>query len=303
MVVAVVMMRGAGHAARPLAHAEGQGESQPLAIHSRLCLDISRTFVRYIVTDLTQTPDPRLARFARPPLALWELTLTGARDITPHMRRLTFAAAGLDGFDHRPGQDLVLMMDNAGGEPLRRHYTVRDRTVDSLTIDVVLHGHGGPAERWAIEARPGDRLDARGPRGRTSLNPDADWHLFAGDETCLPGIFAMLETLPPSARAFAFIEVQDKADRQYLDAVCDLDLEWLVRDGPALPASLGLIERVALFAPPPGRGQAYLIGETSTVQTLRRGLLARGLDKDQITAEGYWRPGRQGGHDHIRDEG
>jgi NADPH-dependent ferric siderophore reductase len=218
------------------------------------------------------------------------------------MRRLTFAAGGLDGFDHRPGQDLVLMLDNPEGEPLRRHYTIRDRDADSLTLDFVLHGHGGPAERWAIEARPGDRLDARGPRGGTSLNPDVDWHLFVGDETCLPGIFAMLETLPRSARAFAFIEVEDKADRQYLDADCDLDLEWLVRGGPAVPASLALIERVALFAPPPGRGHAYVIGETSTVQMIRRGLLARGIDKSQITAEGYWRPGRQGGHDHIRDE-
>ena len=252
-------------------------------------------------TDI-HTPDTNPARFSRSPLPLWELTLTEARDITPHMRRLTFSADGLDAFDHRPGQDLVLMMDNPEGEPLRRHYTVRDRTPDSLTIDFVLHGHGGPAERWARDARPGARLDARGPRGSTSLNLDAGWHLFVGDETCLPGIFAMLETLPRSTRAFAFIEVGGKADRQYLDADCDLDLEWLVRDGPAVPASRGLIERVALFAPPPGRGHAYVIGETSTVQTIRRGLLARGFDKTQITAEGYWRPGREGGHDHIRDE-
>jgi NADPH-dependent ferric siderophore reductase len=254
------------------------------------------------VEQLHQTAQPALSRFNRPLPQLWELTLVEARDITPHMRRLTFSAPGLAGFDHRPGQDLVLMLDNPNGEPLRRHYTVRDRGTDTLTIDFVLHGHGGPAEAWARDAQPGDRLDARGPRGRTSLNPDAAWHLLVGDETCLPGIFAMLETLPRSARAFAFIEVQDRADRQFLDADCDLDLEWLVRDGPAVPASQLLIDRVALFAPPPGRGHAYIIGETSTVQTIRRGLLARGLDKSQITAEGYWRPGREGGHDHIRDE-
>jgi NADPH-dependent ferric siderophore reductase len=234
---------------------------------------------------------------------VWNLVLREAHDITPHMRRLIFSADGLDAFDHCPGQDLVLMMSQAGGEPLRRHYTVRERTAENLTIDFVLHGHGGPAERWAREAKPGDRLEARGPRGHTSVNPDAAWHLFVGDETCLPGIFAMLEALPTDARASAFIEVEDAADRQYLDADCDLDLEWLVRGGPAVPSSQTLIERIALFAPPPGRGHAYIIGETSTVQAIRRGLLARGLDRSQITAEGYWRPGRLGGHDHIRDEG
>ena len=31
----------------------------------------------------------------------------------------------------------------------------------------------------------------------------------------------------------------------------------------------------------------------------RQGLIARGLPKTQIAAEGYWRPGRVGGHDHV----
>lgn len=248
---------------------------------------------------LQQAPEP-WARPARPPLPLHDLTLRDAQDLTPHMRRLTF---GLDGvLDHRAGQDLALLVPGADGEPQRRHYTIRDAAPGEVTIDFVIHGHRGPGERFALEARPGDRVEARGPRGRTVLNPDADWHVFVGDETCLPGIFAMLETLPRRARAFAFIEVEHKDDRQYLDADCDLDLEWLVRNGPALPASLPLIERMSLFAPPPGRGQAYVIGETSTVRTIRRGLLARGLDRGQIAAEGYWRPGRVGGHDHIFDE-
>ena len=52
---------------------------------------------------------------------------------------------------------------------------------------------------------------------------------------------------------------------------------------------------------PKGRGHAIIIGETSNVRAQRQHLLAQGLGKDQIYAEGYWRPGRIGGHDHIRD--
>lgn len=255
------------------------------------------------MTPLQQpAKSPAFPRPARTPLPAWDLTLTRIDDLTPHMRRLVFDLSGEGPFDYRPGQDLVLMIPDARGEPGRRHYTIRAADQATLSIDVVLHGHGGPGERWALEARPGDRLEARGPRGRTMLEAEADWRLLVGDETCLPAIFAMLETLPPAARAFAFIEVEHRDDRQLLDAECDLDLEWLVRGGPAAAASLPLIERIALFAPPPGTGHAYVIGETSTVRTIRRGLLARGLTKDQITAEGYWRPGREGGHDHIFDE-
>ncbi|MDO8377718.1 siderophore-interacting protein [Phenylobacterium sp.] len=240
----------------------------------------------------------------RPPMPLWPLTVVEARDLTPHMRRITFSTEDLTRFDHRPGQDLVLMMTDDDGQPGRRHYTIRsaDKPAGRLDIDFVLHGHGGPAERWALAAKPCDQLEARGPRGHTMINPAADWHVFVGDETCLPGIFAMIESLPARAKAFAFIEVAEKADQQTLNAVCDVELEWLVRGGPAVPGSPRLIDRLALFAPRPGRGHAYVIGETSTVRAQRQGLLARGFAKDQISAEGYWRPGRQGGHDHIRDE-
>jgi len=244
------------------------------------------------------------ARPMKPPMPLWPLTVVESHDVTPHMRRVSFALENAGGFDHKPGQDLVLMMTGDDGQPGRRHYTVRsvDKAAGRLDIDFVLHGHGGPAERWALSAKPGDTLEARGPRGRTMINPDADWHLFVGDETCLPGIFAMIESLPKSAKAYAFLEVDGKADQQPLDAVCDVELEWLVRGGPAEPGSARLIDRLALFAPRPGRGHAYVIGETSTVRTQRQGLITRGFDKSQISAEGYWRPGRQGGHDHIFDE-
>jgi hypothetical protein len=29
--------------------------------------------------------------------------------------------------------------------------------------------------------------------------------------------------------------------------------------------------------------------------------LDRGMSRDQIYAEGYWRPGRVGGHDHVEN--
>ena len=63
-----------------------------------------------------------------------------------------------------------------------------------------------------------------------------------------------------------------------------------------------LIEAIVNFEPPPGVGHVYLLGETSTVRAQRQNLVARGFPKDHIFAEGYWRPDRIGGHDHVDDQ-
>lgn len=237
----------------------------------------------------------------RPPGRLWSLEVVSARDINPRMRRVTLTGADLNELDYKPGQDLVLQMPLADGTTGRRHYTIRslDKQSKRLDIDFVLHGDS-PAGNWARHARPGMRIDANGPRGRTVLDPTADWHLFTGDETCIPGILGILETLPSHAHAWAFIEIADATDRQPVNCKARLDFEWLERGGPGGPSDV-MLTRVQAFKLPHGIGHAYLIGETSNVRAQRHDLLARGMTKEQISAEGYWRPGRVGGHDHIEE--
>jgi NADPH-dependent ferric siderophore reductase len=242
-------------------------------------------------------PASPLAQFssflARKGRRVWRLTVTGKEQITPHMVRVRFKGPDLDELVWKRGQDLVIKLPDAGGQIARRHYTIRqhDAKAGTLAIDFVQHGDS-PAGRWLTGVKSGDAIDGAGPRGHTYLH-DADWHLFIGDETCIPGIFAMLEALPRGARAFVFIEIANEAEKQTVETPSDATIRWIVRKGDALEAA------VAAFALPSGRGHAYVIGETSKIRTIRHGLLSRGLGKDQISAEGYWRPGRVGGHDHV----
>ena len=242
----------------------------------------------------------RPAAFRRLPLTRWPLTVVGARDITPRMRRVSLVGETMEQFDYRPGQDLVLNLPDDHGGQARRHYTIRrfDPAETRLEIDFVLHG-ASPATRWARRAAIGDQIVAEGPRGRTTVRGPADWRLFTGDETALPGIAAMIEALPAGERAFAIIEVADAAEEQPIESAASLDIRWLYRAGPPQTPSLGLMEALTTFPLPSGEGQACIIGETSTVRAQRQGLIARGFPKDRICAEGYWRPGRVGGHDHV----
>ena len=74
-----------------------------------------------------------------------------------------------------------------------------------LDIDFVLHLHGGsgPAAEWAAAAQPGDPLLLVGPCARwgdclgIEFAPGAaERLLLVGDETAVPAIAAILETLP-----------------------------------------------------------------------------------------------------------
>jgi NADPH-dependent ferric siderophore reductase len=234
----------------------------------------------------------------RPPRPSWTLTVVGARDVTPRMREVSLIGE-LGGFSYRPGQDLVLSLPTPAGAA-KRHYTIRrfDAAEQRIDIQFVLHG-ASPATNWARGAKQGDNIVAEGPRGRTIVAGEADWRLFTGDETALPGIAAMIESLPAGERAFAVIEVAGPEEEQPFETEAALEIRWLHRGAPARAPSQALVEALAAFDLPPGVGQACVIGETATVRAQRQGLLARGVAKSQIAAEGYWRPGRIGGHDHV----
>lgn len=239
---------------------------------------------------------------ATKPREEWQLEVVEAFDIAPRLRRVVFTAAHLGELRYLPGQALVLRMPLPEGGTGRRDYTIRwlDRATQRLAIDFVQHG-SAPAADWARSAIAGSTILAAGPRGRTVFAADADWHLFCADETGLPAVAHLLEAMPAGAPAFAWIEIGGARDRLIFSTQAVLALEWVHRDGLRPGPSALLLDRLARFDLPPGRGHAYLIGETSNVRAQRHHLLARGLGRDQIASEGYWRPGRIGGHDHIDD--
>jgi NADPH-dependent ferric siderophore reductase len=222
-----------------------------------------------------------------------QFEVTGTRQLTPHMRRLELTAPELDGFTYLAGQDVMLLVAAEGNRPLRRRYTIRrlDAARRQVTLDVVLHGEG-PGERWITAAQPGDRIEGIAPRGKITTSPAADWHLFMGDESALPAIFAMTEALPGDSEATVVIEVPGPDDEQELIAPARTRLTWLHRlSGPAgEPAALAAEAREVEL--PPGHGHAYLLGEARVVLALREILAARGLPQDQMSPKAYWGRGR-----------
>jgi len=232
-------------------------------------------------------------------------TVLGSERVTPSMQRVRLGAAELAGFRYHPGQDLMLLVAADGTRPVRRRYTIRaiDRAAAELTLNIVRHADG-PGERWVRSAAPGDTIEGIGPRGKITTSPGADWHLLIGDESALPAIFAMTESLPGDADAALVIEVPEPADEQELLAPARTRLTWLHRIGrPAGDPAL-LAAEAAEVELPPGDGHAYAFGEAAVVLALREILTERGLRPEQISAKAYWGRGRaNAGHGEPARDG
>ncbi|AXG77138.1 siderophore-interacting protein [Streptomyces paludis] len=207
---------------------------------------------------------------------------------------------------------------------IMRTYTVRDLRhapdQDELVIDFALHGGdgsdggppAGPATRWARAAAPGDRIGIFGPVQEENAGydfrppEDTDWVLLTADDSALPAVAAILETLPPGMPARVWVEAHDRADRQELATKADAEITWLVPDHapdrPSGPSAVATAEALRTAELPDGTPYAWIAGESATVKAVRRHLVSeRGLDRRRVKFSGYWRRGTS--EDHLMNTG
>lgn len=244
------------------------------------------------------------------PLNFQMFEVQSIRDVTPRMRRLVFQAEDVTRFVSLDALHLNLLLQHPDlaspqwpevgmnglirwREPERRphyrKYTVRslDPLAGTLAIDFVLHDDHGPGSGFAINASPGDKVGVVGPGGG-GLRP-ADWYLFAGDETALPAIARMLESLPATAEGVALIEVEDRNEIQHIDVRARISLQWLTRDG----RPSGLAESVRSVEMPAAKAIYLWAGcEFEGFKAIRahaRDGLKLGKDRHLVVS--YWRKG------------
>src|SRR5918998_4036780 len=186
-----------------------------------------------------------------------------------------------------PGEELVLpqlgwRFPRGKREQHWRNFTVRRQRPDRAEIDVefFLHGDRGPAARWAARAAPGDEVGFAGPRVHWESNGGSDWSLLVADETGLPALLAILESLPQGHRALAVAEVSGAEERREVETAADVDLRWLTRRG-ALAETVGELEL------PWGRGHVWGGGESQAMRAVRDRVRRRAR-VDAVQVLGYW---------------
>lgn len=244
-----------------------------------------------------------------------EMTVLRVQDITPHVRRITLTGKDLKRFDcdslhvrllfppeglaepewPRPGRNGRPVWPPEERRPAQRVYTIRriDADAGEMDIDFVMHEVPGIASGWAADARAGTIVGLIGPGGR-EMAP-ADWVLLAGDETAIPAMARILETLPPATRGLALIEAEDVNEVQDLAHPPGVTVRWLFRNGLEAGCNSLLADAVeSVEWPDSGTAFAWIGAEDATAKRIRsywRG--EKGIDKGRSLAVGYWTHGRE----------
>ncbi|GIJ00240.1 NADPH-dependent ferric siderophore reductase [Sediminihabitans luteus] len=225
------------------------------------------------MTDVAQAaPLEDTAQVTDQPYRMFDVTVSRITRLCASFVRVTFTGDDLDEFaDNGRDQRIKFVLPAPDGgyvhldrsaewfaawraqpeerrNPLRT-YTVRAVRHDrkEVDVDVVLHGDLGPASRWAMSAGPGTPLVILGPNARhqgvhggLEFTPPACSHalLLAGDETAVPAITSICESLDDDAVGEIFMEVPTADDTWTFDVPAGVRVTWLPRDGAAHGAHL-----------------------------------------------------------------
>lgn len=158
-----------------------------------------------------------------------------------------------------------------------------------LTIDVVLHDQGAATD-WARAAQPGDVVAISGPGRGDEVDPEATSHLLAGDETAIPAIGQLLESIPHDREVMIHIETADDGTRIELPFHPNAAVTWhdAVDGGQPGDAMVAAVEAIDDLPE-----AIWIAGEAAAVQRLRNHLFKeRGVPRSRATVRGYWKLGR-----------
>lgn len=266
--------------------------------------------------------DPRLSRYFR------AMRVLRVDQVTPLMRRITLGGAPLEGFDFecppdclaphvhleippegvtepewpllRGPDDMRVTKPDGPSAPVERTYSVRSVDVarGELAVDVFLHGDG-PGSRFGAYAKPGMPCGVWSPHGTTL--PPTDWFLIGGDQTALPGIAWILESLPADARGQVFIEVADVGEQQPLACPTGMELTWL-HLGSAVPGTSQRLADAVIAARWPRDASPFLWfgAEAGAARRVRRHARHElKLDRKRFDIVNYWKRGAAEGEFHA----
>jgi len=249
----------------------------------------------------------------RPEFEQFLMTVSAVQNLSDDIRRVTFQAPefaefALTGPDEyftvifpQPGQPMTMPdsdrvnVRNAVARlpevsrPLFRWYTIRAirPAAAEIDVDVVVHGDTGPGSAWALRARVGDRVGFRAGGSAYRTQPAGGRQLLIADETAMPALYSILESLPSDAEVTAILELPSASFDTPLDSAIR---PQLIFRGSAAPGSAALDAlRDSTFE---NLDYAWACGESALATGARRFLVKeRDVDRRSIMFSGYWKLG------------
>ncbi|MBC9727777.1 ferredoxin reductase [Streptomyces sp. TRM68367] len=247
----------------------------------------------------TFTPPTRFAVPGRiavsaPAASVWQTaTLTEIRRETPRAATYRLAVAGWPG--HVPGQHLMLRLTAEDGCTAQRHYSIASAPDDSGHIELTLdHVDGGEVSGWFhTVARPGDRVEVRGPVSGFFAWPGDRPALLVGAGSGVVPLMSMVRYHRARGLSVPL--------RLLVSARCPEELIYarefgaettpvFTRRAPdGVPGGRMTAAHVAplLAEAPPGGWEAYVCGSNAFAEHASRLLVGAGQPVDRIRIERF----------------
>jgi ferredoxin-NADP reductase len=216
------------------------------------------------------------------------------RDETSAIRTLVLDVPGWPG--HRAGQSVDVRLTSASGYATQRPYSLASAPEDPrLELTVERLGDGEVSPWLAREARPGDRLEIRGPGGRSF-----SWHVEDGGPLLLVAGGAGL--VPLRAMLRHRLAQAAELDTRLVLSVRTEEHELYAAERPAWEAAGVAVtatytraggRRVdaAMLAeagpPPEARPHVFVCGPTAFVEAAATLLLRAGHDAERVRTERF----------------
>ena len=253
----------------------------------------------------------RLERVRREPPRFRRVQVRSRTPLSDRMLRVVLGGDELDGFAiESPASSVRLLLPPAGHDVIEmptwtgnqfelasgerapiRTFTPRafDAERLELTLDFVLHEHGAATD-WVRRADVGDEVAISGPGRSEILDPAARSFLLAGDESAIPAIGQLLESIAVDRTVEVHIEITDPGARFELPVHPKATITWHDAVASAAPCNAIVAAVEGLDELPDA---VWIAGEAAAVQRLRVHLFdERGLTRKRVTARGYWKLGR-----------
>ena len=220
-------------------------------------------------------------------------TLTEIRPETPHASTFRFAVPAWTG--HLPGQHLMLRLTAEDGYVAQRHYSIASAPEDGGHIELTLDRvDGGEVSGWFhTVARPGDRVEVRGPVSGFFAWPGDRPALLIGAGSGVVPLMSMVRHRRARGLDVPLRLVVSARSPQELIYAREFGAETtpvFTRSAPeGVPVGrLAAAHLAPLLADrPPGGWEAYVCGSNAFAEHASRLLVAAGQPVDRIRIERF----------------
>lgn len=221
------------------------------------------------------------------------------RDLSPSVFEITFTPD--KPFDFQAGQYISVEVPQADGKPLRRPYSIASPPGELPVALCIQRIENGPGNTFLASLKPGDFFQGFAPYGFLVFKPKPGRDVyFIATGTGIAPFRSMLlsERFKSTAvrKTVCLLGVRSESEILYQESLGDLKgVHWLpCISRPQLPGGLNWSGRVTDYLQKAEvawlETDFYLCGNGAMIDEVKQALKAKGVLKDSIHQEVYFKP-------------